>query len=75
MNWPQNILVVRGTDSCHRILGFFSLDAEDEACGDGFNKRRLERHKSENDRHDLPENIATVVVAGGCQRQLGSSET
>ena len=67
MNWPKDILAVRGTDSCHRILGFFSLDAKDEACGDCFNKRRLERHKSENDRHDLPENIEIMTAAGECR--------
>ena len=59
----------RGLLSVDRISGFSSREAEEHVCGVGFDRQRLDVHKSDRERHRLLglEDLDTAVSHGGCE--------
>ena len=59
----------RGLLSVDRISGFSSRKAEEHVCCVGFDKRRLDVHRSDRERHGLLglEDLDTTVSHGGCE--------
>ena len=51
-----------------RISGFSSHEAEEHICGVGFNRQRLDVHRSDRERHRLLglEDLDTAMSHGGC---------
>ena len=61
-------MAARGLISVDRISGFSSQEAEEHICGVGFNRQRLDVHRSDRERHGLLglEDLDTAVSHGGC---------
>ena len=59
----------RGLLSVDRISGFSSREAEEHVCCVGFDRRRLDVHISDRERHELLglEDLDTAVSHGGCE--------
>ena len=55
--------------SVDRIFGFSSRKAKEHVCGIGFNRRKLDVHRSNRERHGLLglEDLNTAVSHGGCK--------
>ena len=54
--------------SVDRISGFSSREAKEHVCGIGFDRRSLDVHRSDRERHGLLgfQDLDTVVSYGGC---------
>ena len=59
----------RGLLSVDRISGFSSREAEEHVCCVGFDRRRLDVHISDRERHELLglEDLDTAVSHGSCE--------
>ena len=59
----------RGLLSVDRIFGFSSREAKEHICGIGFDRRRLDVHRSYRERHGLLglQDLDTAVSHGGCE--------
>ena len=59
----------RGLLSADRISGFSSRVAEEHVSGIGFDRRRLDVHRSNRERHELLglQDLDTAVSHGGCE--------
>ena len=59
----------RGLLSVDQISGFSSREAEEHVCCVGFDRRRLDVHRSDRERHGLLglEDLDTAVSHGGCE--------
>ena len=59
----------RGTALDDRIFGFSSRKAKEHVCGIGFDRRSLDVHRSNRERHGLLEleDLNTAVSHGGCK--------
>ena len=58
-----------GLHSVDRIFGFSSRKAKEHVCGIGFDRRRLDVHRSDRKSHGLLglEDLDTAVSHGGCE--------
>ena len=68
--WKQLRRVeARGRASGDRISGFSLREAEEHVCCVGFDKRRLDVHRSDRERHGLLglEELDTAMSHGGCE--------
>ena len=59
-----------GLLSVDRISGFSSREAEEHVCCVGFDRRRLDVHRSDRERHRLLglEDLNTAVSHGDCEK-------
>ena len=59
----------RGLLSVDRIFGFSSRKAKEHVCGIGFDRRSLDVHRSNRERHGLLglQDLDTAVSHGGCE--------
>ena len=62
-------MATHGWLSVDRISGFSSREAEEHVYCVGFDRRRLDVHRSDRERHGLLglEDLDTVVSHGGCE--------
>ena len=58
-----------GLHSVDRIFGFSSRESKEHVCGISFDKRRLDVHRSDRERHGLLglQDLDTAVSHGGCE--------
>ena len=62
-------MAARGLLSVDRIFRFSSRNAKEHVCGIGFDRRRLDVHRSDRKRHRLLglEDLNIAVSHGGCE--------
>ena len=65
----SKLTAARGYLSVDQISGFSSREAEEHVCCVGFDRRRLDVHRSDRERHGLLglEDLDTAVSHGGCE--------